>query len=154
VEEEGIDCDFARLDALWFLAGDLTAEEFEEEHLAMAAAGLSGVRRVEHIKGHTLSDGPCLVAPGQGRFHPLKYLDGLAAAVSRMGGRIFVDTCVSKVEELKTLARLETGRGHRVQARAVVLATNSPIQDDAKITHRENPVRTYAFAAEVPRGSV
>lgn len=154
VEEEGIDCDFARLDAWWFLAGDMTVQEFAEEHLAMASVGMSGVLRTEHINGHRLADGPCLVVPGQGRFHPLKYLDALAAGVKRMGGKIYAETCVFKVEELKTLARLETGGGHHVRAQAVVLATNSPIKDDAKITHRENPDRTYAFAAEVPRGSV
>jgi glycine/D-amino acid oxidase-like deaminating enzyme/nitrite reductase/ring-hydroxylating ferredoxin subunit len=154
VEEEGIDCDFARLDALWFLAGEMTVREFAGEHLAMASVGLSGVLRTEHIKGHKLSEGPCLVVPGQGRFHPLKYLDALAAAVKRRGGKVYADTCVAKVEELKTLVKLETGGGHHVRAEAVVLATNSPIKDDAKITHREHPDRTYAFAAEVPRGSV
>ena len=154
VEEEKIDCDFTRLDALWFLAGDMTVQEFAGEHLAMASVGLSGVLRTEHINGHRLSDGPCLVVPGQGRFHPLKYLDALAAAVKRLGGKIHADTCVAKVEELKTLVRLETSPGHHVRAQAVVLATNSPIRDDAKTTHRENPERTYAFAAEVPRGSV
>jgi nitrite reductase/ring-hydroxylating ferredoxin subunit len=71
-----------------------------------------------------------------------------------MGGGIYADTCVAKVEEMKTLVKLETSGGKQVRAQAVVLATNSPIKDDAKITHRENPERTYAFAAEVPRGSV
>ena len=154
VDEEGVDCDFARIDALWFLAGEMTVQEFAGEHQAMASVGMSGVLRTEHIKGHRLSDGPCLVVPGQGRFHPLKYLDALAGAVKRLGGKVFANTCVAKVEELKTLVRLETGEGRQVRAQAVVLATNSPIKDDAKLTHRENPERTYAFAAEVPRGSV
>jgi glycine/D-amino acid oxidase-like deaminating enzyme/nitrite reductase/ring-hydroxylating ferredoxin subunit len=154
VEEEGIDCDFARIDAWWFLTGEMTMQEFAGEHLAMAAVGLSGVLRTEHVRGHRLSDGPCLVVPGQGRFHPLKYLDALAAAVKRRGGKVYADTCVVKVDELKTLVQLVTSRGRHVRAQAVVLATNSPIKDDAKITHRENPDRTYAFAAEVPSGSV
>lgn len=154
VEEEKIDCDFTRIDALWFLTGDMTVQEFADEHRAMASIGMSGVLRTEHIKGHKLSDGPCLVVPGQGRFHPVKYLDALARAVKRMGGRVYADTCVSKIEELKTLVKLATSDGRHVRAQAVVLATNSPIKDDAKITKRENPERTYAFAAEVPRGSI
>jgi Rieske Fe-S protein len=92
--------------------------------------------------------------PGQARFHPLKYLDGVAAAVKRMGAKIHADTCVTAVEELKTLVKLKTESGYTVRAQAVVLATNSPIRDDAKLTHREEPQRTYAFAAEVPKGAV
>jgi Rieske Fe-S protein len=35
-----------------------------------------------------------------------------------------------------------------------VLATNSPIGDDGKITKRQKPFRTYAFAAEAPKGAI
>jgi nitrite reductase/ring-hydroxylating ferredoxin subunit len=35
-----------------------------------------------------------------------------------------------------------------------VVATNGPIMDDAKVTVKERPARTYAFAAEIPKGSV
>jgi glycine/D-amino acid oxidase-like deaminating enzyme/nitrite reductase/ring-hydroxylating ferredoxin subunit len=153
-EGERIDCDFARVDGRWYLAGDMTEKDFDREWEALATVGLSGASRVTHTSGPRLSDGPCIVCPGQGRFHPLKYLDGLARAVKKLGGKVHADTCVSKVEELKTLVKLETSGGHHVRAGAVVLATNSPIKDDAKLTHRENPERTYAFAAEVPKGSV
>jgi glycine/D-amino acid oxidase-like deaminating enzyme/nitrite reductase/ring-hydroxylating ferredoxin subunit len=152
-EAEKIDCDFARVDGAWFLAGEMKNEDFDREWNALAAVGATGVSRVAHPNGHSLSDGPSIVVPGQGRFHPLKYLDGLAAALKRMGAKVFADTCVTRIEELKTVVHVEAG-GHRVSAKAAVIATNSPIKDDAKITHRETPERTYAFAAEVPKGAV
>jgi glycine/D-amino acid oxidase-like deaminating enzyme/nitrite reductase/ring-hydroxylating ferredoxin subunit len=153
-EEEGIACDYARVDGRWFLAGDMTADDFDREWKALSTVGLSGVAKVEHVNGHRLSDGPCLIAPGQGRFHPLKYLDGLAAVLKKMGVKIYADTCATGIEELKTLVHVDTDKKHRISARAAVLATNSPINNDAKITKREFPFRTYAFAAEAPKGSI
>jgi len=152
-QEEGIGCDYARIEARWFLAGEMTEAAFDREWRAMAAVGLSGVSRAPHVSAHRLADGPCLIVPGQGRFHPLKYVDGLAAALKRMGAKLYAETTVTKVEELKTVVHVDT-KGGRVSAKAVVLATNSPIVDDAKITKRENPYRTYAFAAEVPKGAI
>ncbi|HEX5006289.1 MAG TPA: FAD-dependent oxidoreductase [Hyphomonadaceae bacterium] len=154
VEDEGIGCDYARVDGAWFLAGEMSREDFDREWKALAMVGATGVSRVERRNGHRLSEGPSIIVPRQGRFHPLKYLDGVAAAVRRMGGKIYADTCISEIEELKTLVKLKTESGRTVRAQAVVLATNSPIKDDAKLTHREEPQRTYAFAAEVPKGAV
>jgi glycine/D-amino acid oxidase-like deaminating enzyme/nitrite reductase/ring-hydroxylating ferredoxin subunit len=152
--EEEIACDYARFEARWFLAGEMTEEMLDLEWKAMAAVGLSGVTKVAHVAGHKLSEGPCLVVPGQGRFHPLKYLDGLAVALKLHGAGLYANTCVTKISETQKGVEVETDAGHRVSAGAVVLATNSPIKDDAKITKRENPERTYAFAAEAPKGSI
>jgi glycine/D-amino acid oxidase-like deaminating enzyme/nitrite reductase/ring-hydroxylating ferredoxin subunit len=152
--EEQIECDHTRLEGRWFLTGDTKEELLEDEWKAMAAVGFSGVTKVAHVTGHKLSDGPCLIVPGQGRFHPLKYLDGLASVLKQLGAQLYAETCVTKVSETKAGVRIETSAAHNVSAAAVVLATNSPIKDDAEITKRENPYRTYVFAAEAPKGSI
>src|SRR5262249_18323469 len=38
-EEEGIDCDYARVDGAWFLAGEMTRKDFDREWKALAAVG-------------------------------------------------------------------------------------------------------------------
>jgi glycine/D-amino acid oxidase-like deaminating enzyme/nitrite reductase/ring-hydroxylating ferredoxin subunit len=151
---EEIDCDFARVEARWFLTKGLGAEEFDREWEAMARVGLSGVARVAQVNGQRLSDGPAMIVPRQGRFHPLKYLDGLAKAVKRLGGKIYANTCATKIEELKTVVHIETDAGHRISTPFAVIATNAPIKDDKKITHRQEPYRTYAMAVEAPRGAI
>jgi glycine/D-amino acid oxidase-like deaminating enzyme/nitrite reductase/ring-hydroxylating ferredoxin subunit len=153
-EEEEIACDCARMEARLFLAGDTKEETLDREWRALATVGLTGVTKVSHVTGHKLSDGPAMIIPAQGRFHPLKYLDGLAVALKRRGARLHADTCVTRIEELKTVVHIETSGGHRVSAGAVVMATNAPIRDDAKITKREQPWRSYCFAAEVPKGAI
>ena len=59
--------------------------------------------------------GPCLRFPGQAQFHPLKYLAGLAQAIERRGGRLYVahaDTIEGGKDAKVTLRRFSGfGRG-------------------------------------------
>src|SRR5690606_6891694 len=86
VAEEGIDCDFRRLDGYLYAAssrGDNLDEEFE----AARRAGLE-VARVERAPA-PFNTGPALRFPGQAQFHPLKYLRALAEAIRQRGGAIY-----------------------------------------------------------------
>src|SRR5215216_3463994 len=89
--KEGIDCDFARLDGYLFLAEGDKRETLDKELDAAHRAGLKDVALVERAP-FDWDSGPCLRFPRQGQFHPLKYLDGVAAAIRRGGGRIFCNT--------------------------------------------------------------
>ena len=97
--------------------------------------------------------GPCLKFPNQGQFHPLKYLAGLARAVRERGGRIITNVRVQKVEGGDTPA-VTTSEERRITAKAVVLATNTPINNGPVLNTKLAAYTTYAFAAEVPAGSV
>jgi Rieske Fe-S protein len=97
--------------------------------------------------------GKSLRFPRQGQFHPLKYLAGLAAALERRGGRIFGNTHATNVQGGER-ARIETQHGPVITAGAVVVATNTPINDLVAIHTKQAPYMTYAIGARVPRGSV
>ena len=86
-------------------------------------------------------------------FHPLKYFAGLASAIERLGGRICCETGASSVKG-GSPAKVLTKKGHTIQARAVVVATNSPINDLLVIHTKQSPYLTYAISAEVPSGAV
>ena len=75
--EEGIDCDFTRLDGLLFPAGGDGREELERERDAAHRAGFAGVELLDRPPVDAWGPGPCLRFPNQGQFHPLKYLAGL-----------------------------------------------------------------------------
>jgi hypothetical protein len=92
--------------------------------------------------------------PDQGRFHPLKYLDGLVRCIRRDGGRLFRDAAVVKVEEASGEVRVTTEAGQVLRAGAAVIATNSPINDHLAIHTKQAPYRTYVIAGRVPRGAV
>jgi glycine/D-amino acid oxidase-like deaminating enzyme/nitrite reductase/ring-hydroxylating ferredoxin subunit len=154
VNEEGIDCDFERLDGFLFTGAHRSKKELDDELKAAHRAGLTGVERVRRAPIDAFDTGAALRFPRQGQFHPLKYLAGLARAIRRTGGRIYTETHASKIEGGSPLAHIETSNGARVSAGAVVVATNTPVNDLFAIHTKQAPYLTYVIGARVPKGSV
>jgi glycine/D-amino acid oxidase-like deaminating enzyme/nitrite reductase/ring-hydroxylating ferredoxin subunit len=153
VRAEAIDCDFTRLDGYLFLAPDESRETLDRELEAAHRAGLDGAELMGRAPLSSFDTGPCLRFPRQGQFHPLKYFAGLSAAIQQRGGRIYCDTHVSRVEGGES-PKVTTTKGHSVQASAVVVATNAPINDLLAIHTKQSPYLTYAIGASVPVGSL
>jgi glycine/D-amino acid oxidase-like deaminating enzyme/nitrite reductase/ring-hydroxylating ferredoxin subunit len=153
VRDEEIDCDLERLDGYLFLAPGDPPELLDRELAAAHRAGFRDAERLAEIPGAPFASGPCLRFPRQGRFHPLRYLAGLTAAVERGGARIFTGSHVVEVDRGPD-PFVRTREGFTVRARALVIATNVPIHDRGPVNSRMEPYRTYALAAPVPRGAV
>ena len=152
VDAEGIDCDFSRVDGYLFLAAGDSAETLQHELHACHRAGLTRVRKLGRAPFDSFNTGPCLHFPSVAQFHALKFLRGLADAIEDSGGRIFSGTHVDDVQGGKN-ARIRAG-AHAVTARAVVVATNVPINDRLAIHTKQAPYMTYVIAATIPRDSV
>ncbi|HUQ52938.1 MAG TPA: FAD-dependent oxidoreductase [Gammaproteobacteria bacterium] len=146
---EGIDCDFERVDGFLFVPPDESHEILEREIAAAHRAGLTGVEWLELQPLGAQFLEKCLRFPRQAQFHPLKYLNGVAEAVARRGGQIFCGTHAASVEGRKAL-RVETTSGHKVSAGAVVVATNTPINDVVAIHTKQAPYSTYVVALRIP----
>jgi glycine/D-amino acid oxidase-like deaminating enzyme/nitrite reductase/ring-hydroxylating ferredoxin subunit len=150
---EGIECDFRRLDGYLFLGPDDTPDSLERELEAAHRAGLKGVELLSTMQIGGRSFSPCLRFPRQGQFHPLKYVQGLAAAVERMGGQIYTGVHVDKVEGGDE-AKATTSQGKQVTASAVIVATNTPINDMLVIHTKQAPYMSYVIAGKVPKGVI
>jgi glycine/D-amino acid oxidase-like deaminating enzyme/nitrite reductase/ring-hydroxylating ferredoxin subunit len=150
--EEGIDCDFTRLDGYLFLAEGDDASTLDAELAAAHRAGLAGVKRLERAPFPSWDSGPCLVFPGVAQFHPLKYVAGLAAAIRRHGGRIYCSSHADHVEG-GVPGLVHVGR-HVVTADDVVVATNVPVNDRVAIHLKQAPYMTYVIAARIPAGAL
>jgi glycine/D-amino acid oxidase-like deaminating enzyme/nitrite reductase/ring-hydroxylating ferredoxin subunit len=153
VGEEGIDCDFERLDGYLFVPPGDSTEVLELEEAAAQRAGLTEVERVTRAPLDSFDTGPCLRFPRQAQFHPMKYLAALAAAIQRRGGRVYTRTHADRIEGGAD-ARVHTSGGHGVACSAVVVATNTPVNDVVTIHTKQAPYRTYVIGARVPRGAV
>ncbi|MGQ0751229.1 MAG: FAD-dependent oxidoreductase [Betaproteobacteria bacterium] len=152
VDEERIDCEFERVDGYLFAPPGQSKELLERELSAAHRAGLSGVELVQRAP-IVFDTGSSLRFPRQAQFHPLKYLSALARAIERDGGRIYTETHVDNIQGGGS-ARVETRAGHTVVADAVVIATNTPVNDVVTIHTKQAPYTTYVVGARVPRGSV
>jgi len=149
--ELDIDCDFARIDGYLFLAPGDKPQTIDDEYEAARRAGMS-VDKLAKAPLNKFESGPCLRFPDQARFHPLKYLAGVADAVKQQGGKIFTKTHADGIEGGPT-AKVKVG-SHSISASAVVVATNAPINDMFAIHTKQAPYMTYVIGAKVPRGSV
>ncbi len=151
VEAEGIDCGFERVDAYLFVPPGDSTEVLDKELEAARKAGLE----VEHIANAPIKaydTGPCIRYSNQAQIHPLKYIAGLAKAITKYGGQIFTDTHVTQVNGGED-GHVETEIGAVVMAKAIVVATNSPINNRFVIHTKQAPYLTYVIAARMPKGS-
>jgi glycine/D-amino acid oxidase-like deaminating enzyme/nitrite reductase/ring-hydroxylating ferredoxin subunit len=151
VSRERIACDFTRLDG-YLVRGPEHDEEYLDRELAAAhRAGLQHVTKVPRAPV-SYDTKPCLRFPNQAQFHPLKYLAGLAQAVENGGGKIFTGTHATKVDGGKH-ASVSTNSGN-VAATAIVVATNTPVNDLVVVHTKQAPYMTYVIGARVPKNSV
>jgi glycine/D-amino acid oxidase-like deaminating enzyme/nitrite reductase/ring-hydroxylating ferredoxin subunit len=126
-------CDFQRVDGYLFNPPDKSWENLDEELVAAKQAGLE-VERVAQ-------------AP------PLKYLNGLATAIQKRGGRI-ISQCHAESIHPGNPHRVLTTIGTEVKARSVVVATNVPVNDLFAIHTKQAAYLTYVVALRVPKTSV
>lgn len=153
VQVEKLDCEFERLDGYLFVPPGDSKKTLDRELEAAHRAGLADLEIVERAPIESYDTGPALRFPRQGQFHPLKYLAGLAHAIERDGGKIHTQIHAARIEGGEN-ARIETSNGPVVTARAVVVATNTPVNDVVAIHTKQSAYLTYVIGARIPKGSV
>ena len=144
---EDINCNFKRIDGYLFTDPSDTEENLDKELEAATRAGLP-VEMVEQLPG--LPSGRKLRAirfPNQGQFHIMKYLKGLADAITKMGGEIYTDTYADSIDKAGAKAN-----GYTVRANHIVVATNTPVNDIVTMHTKQFAYRTYVIAAKLPKG--
>jgi len=153
VEHEAMQCEFFRLDGWLYAPEGESSAGIDQEFEACQRVGLTDVERLQSLPGVRFETGACLRFPRQARFHPLKYLRDLLLAAERMGVRVYTGSHVEKIEG-GVNAHVRTTAGHTVTARAVVVATNTPVNDVLTIHTKQAAYRSYVVAMDIARGSV
>ena len=153
VDDEQIECELERVDGFLFLPEGGEMQLLEDELAAAHRAGLSDVERLSRAPIDAFDTGPCLRFPRQGQFHPLQYLAGLARAIERDGGRMHTGTHAATIAG-GDHARVETAGGAVVTCGAIVVATNTPVNDLVAIHTKQAAYISYVVGARIPRGSV
>lgn len=153
VETENIDCEFERLDGYLFTDKQGSTEELKQEYEAASDAGCT-VYMLERAPILHFETGPALKFAHQAQFHPVKYLAGLASAIRKLGGKIFSNTDVAEVFQVKSQTFVQTRNGAAVTADNVVIATNAPINNRFEIPLKQAGYMTYVVGARIPRDSV
>jgi len=148
IRERNIDCDFERVDGYLFLPPGGSVKELMEELEAIHRVGLSGVQQVQLVPHTNISSEAVLRFPQQAQFHPLRFLNGVCAALIDSGGKVFTGTRVVSVEDGDRVT-IKTQDGHTITAQSAVVATNCPINDRVVIHSKQAPYATYAICMRV-----
>jgi glycine/D-amino acid oxidase-like deaminating enzyme len=144
--QENIACNFRRVDGFLFPAIGSDPAELDPELHAARRIGVS-VAETRGVPFKGQEQTRCLRYLNQATFHPLKYLRGLTAAIVAAKGRLYAGSVVENVEEEGGAVVIRTAKGHRVRAKAAVVATNAPINDRVAIHTKQAPYRTYSGLA-------
>jgi glycine/D-amino acid oxidase-like deaminating enzyme len=151
VAAEDIDCEFARVDGYLFRAPEDSEKTLDQELEAAQRAGVNVSKEQTFSFGRTT--GPCLRFRQQAQFHPARYMAGLARAFKCAGGKIYEKT---EAKEMKggEPAEVKTAKGRTISADAVVVATNTPVNDWVKMHTKQAAYRTYVIGVRVPLDSI
>jgi len=154
--EEHIVCDFGRVPGFLHAvrgASDADVAALRDEASAADALGFDA----EFVNAVPLVHTPGVRYERQARFHPRKYLAGLARAIAERGGMIFENT---SADEFHDDAGLVKANGHAIGCDSVILATHNPLVGHAgflKATLFQTKLvlyTSYAVAGRVKKGSV
>jgi len=157
IDEHGIDSDFEWVDGFLhtpagFVARD-DADSFKEDARLARELGFDAT----FVDDVPFAGGPGVRFADQGRFHPRKYIAGLAQVVRAKGGQIFEQ---SAAEEFYEQPLRVQANGRRVRCGDIVVATHNPLAGAASSVSASlfqtklALYTTYVIAARVPRGSV
>lgn len=152
VQAEGIDCNFKRVDG-YLYAHDEDAgskRRLDAELQACHTAGVTALSKVNLEGGAEVGAIRDAVRfPGAAQLDPIKYTEGLADAVTRMGGKIYEHSHVTKI--LGGTVKVSNGSG--VSAKHVVYACQVPAYNlNVLVLGRQQPFKQYHISVKIPKG--
>lgn len=150
---EDIDCDFERVDGYLFAGPRQHRRDLEKELHVARRAGLTDLEIVSRVPLDSFDSGPALRFPRQAQFHPLKFIAGLATAITRDGARIYCGTHASSIVDGAPV-QVRTTDGHVISADAVVVATNTPVNDWIILHTKQAAYRSFVIGVRIPADSV
>lgn len=133
-------------------ADERQIKEFEEDARLATELGFDA----DFVSDVPFVGGPGVHFENQARFHPRKYLAGLADAIRANGGLIFER---SQAEEFSDDPRGVKANGHWVRASDIVIATHNPLVGVAGMTSatlfqtKLALYTSYVVAGRVPSGA-
>lgn len=149
VIEHSIDCDFEIVDAYLFTS-DETKKILTKEMKAANSAGLNA-KMVERCPFPSFDTGQAICFPNQAQFHVIKFVNTLCELIKAQHGEIHCGTHVTKIEGSY---HISTDKNKSVEAKHVVVATNSPVISGFFPHLKQAPYRTYVLGGKIPKGYV
>ncbi len=156
VNQQKIDCDFQRIPA--FLLGDFLGDTKDEFYIERDAVYTRDQGFDTYfVPRAPLFGRPAVGIPNQARFHPVKFVTGLAEKIPGNGSDVFEN---SEVSEISGEQPTVIANGISLKANKVVIATHVPLSGKANpavaaaFQTRLTPYSTYVIAAPISEAQI
>lgn len=146
VDEQGIDCDLAKVDAHVFSTVEENDASMERESEAYAQLALDG--GLDRSPDMGVGARRLLKLRDQRHFHPRKFLLGLLEMATAAGVQVMPHTRVHQIDETTEWVTLQTDAGQIVAGR-VAVASHYPVHDSGLFVAKLTPIRSYATAFRI-----
>jgi glycine/D-amino acid oxidase-like deaminating enzyme/nitrite reductase/ring-hydroxylating ferredoxin subunit len=144
IAEHNIDCGYERVNAYIFSQDEKQTEDLNEIYAACNEVGVQA--EVASEIPFPINFRKAIEIPGQAKFHPTRYVMGLAKAFEDFGGVVLEQCRVTDIEEGDTISIKTTA--DKLQARTLVYATHIP--PGINLLHLRCPAyRSYAMAVKL-----
>jgi glycine/D-amino acid oxidase-like deaminating enzyme len=149
VKKEKIDCEFQRCSARVCASSEKDYKKLENEHAAAERLRFA----TSLVKKNTLpfEQYGFLEVKDQAKFHPLKFLSGLAEIVAASGGKIFEHSRALSLKEGPGRVTVKMAAG-RVTAKDVIVATYAPFNNPRIGKYKKGMYSSYVFEVRLPEG--
>ncbi|MEK4061262.1 MULTISPECIES: FAD-dependent oxidoreductase [unclassified Paenibacillus] len=149
-EELNLSCGITREDALLYAdnSDDKTLKQLEAEFKAYEKLGLPG-QWLDNVSLPLMAGG-AIKLPGQARFHPLQYLQGLLQVILDKGGTVYEHTMIGeKVDKDNGLTLYTEGEQLKIKCRHAISASHFPFYDGGALYFsRLHAERSYCLAVQ------
>jgi glycine/D-amino acid oxidase-like deaminating enzyme len=136
INEEAIDCEFARCPQYELAANKNDLKNIAKEAEALNLSGFN----LEISKNK-------IVLPNQAKFHPLKYADGLRRAAEKNGALFFENTEAREIKSEKQIQAI-TGAGI-VSAEWAILSTHNPFNKPMELYGKKGVYISYILELSI-----
>ncbi len=150
IEKEDIACEFERCPAFLFAFDPTQVSAIEQEYVAARDSGF----RIEKNNHPTFAfaNHGYIEIPDQAKFHPRKFVAGLAQAAVKKGVRIYERSEVKTIKGTETITA-STAKGN-IKAQAVIIATYEPIIGKIQTFMKKGMYASYVMAMKIPRDTI
>lgn len=126
IEEEKMECDFERQNSYVYTNNSDELEKIKLENEAVNSLGFKS----EFVTSTPLPFNMlgAIKFPNQAEFNPIKYAYGLANAIIKNSGKIYIDTLVQNIEK-KNDEFITSCKDYVVRSKYVILASHYPFID-------------------------
>lgn len=145
IQVENISCDFRRVDGYLFQGKNLSRKDLDREKDAAKKCGADlDLLEVTPLLNDSV---PALRFPRQAQFNPLKYINGLLRVLKELDVTIYEGTHINDIrQDNRQTWNLLSDDGYQIEAKNLIVATDSPVNNRFHIHTKQYPYRTYAMA--------